>query len=275
MIKQLYPQLTVEYKPREGEDVNNQQRKNKTMRNVILTVAAFLALASSVSAAYLNRPFGTFKKKGVLRIGDNNEHDAKTSQNLFEADNGCSGNIANAGTGSTVTGVTTTECGTGTEHQTIIEFSSAVLYTINNGVNMSGDNGNIGFLLYTFPANGIASIEDIRFDFELLASNGSLLTDTPDVGLGITDATGSNGDVLLSTITGAEGLLTGQTATGLNGQSLRAISLDVDTVIDTAAERTLYLNIADGFADTANGSTISAPTGFIQINWKDFGNLDD
>lgn len=131
--------------------------------------------------------------------------------------------------------------------------------SLNNFTN--GNSAN-GVLLTTLPA-GAQGIKISRLNISLLASNGSMVNDTPDVGIGTVKATGAV-NVLSGTAT-FENILTGQTALNANGSTFNGTDLTVDLLTNASGVKTIYLNAADAWA--GNGSV--AATGEIQIQWVD------
>lgn len=128
--------------------------------------------------------------------------------------------------------------------------------------NFTNGNSANGVLLYTLPT-GAQVLTLSRIDLALTASNGDMVNDTPDTGVGTVKATGSV-NVLSGTAT-FENILTGQTAADANGSSFNGNAASVDLFSNTSGTKTIYLNAADAW--DGNGS-VSA-TGKVQVLWYD------
>lgn len=144
----------------------------------------------------------------------------------------------------------------GRTHLTTVILDSLSLNNFSNGATANG------VLLYTLPA-GAQAVTLSRLELSLLASNGDMVNDTPDVGVGTTKATGAVS--VLSGTAAFENILTGQTALDANGTTFNGNEASVDLFTNTSGDKTIYLNAADAW--DGNGS-VSA-TGKIQFRWFD------
>lgn len=140
-------------------------------------------------------------------------------------------------------------------------LTELVLTGLSLGNFTNGNSAN-GVLLYTLPA-GTQVLALSRLDLALTASNGDMVNDTPDTGIGTVKATGAV-NVLGGTAT-FENILTGQTAADANGTSFNGNAASIDLFSNTSGTKTIYLNAADAW--DGNGS-VSA-TGKVQVLWYD------
>lgn len=132
-------------------------------------------------------------------------------------------------------------------------------FSLGNFVN--GNSGN-GALLWTLPA-GAQLVEIARMDIALTASNGDMVNDTPDVGIGQTWANGTAGATLNSFGATTENIITGQTALDANGTTFNGNAASVDLFINTSGTKTIYLNAADAW----DGNGEVTVTGEIDLLW--------
>lgn len=168
--------------------------------------------------------------------------------------------VADAGTvniGTANTGVTATTYGDGRNYVTKLDFTDLAIDSVTNA------NKAIGKLLYTLPA-GVQIINAAYMTVALSGSGSAIDTDTPDVGVGTVIASGA-----VATLDGTatfENIITGQTANDVNGTA------EVKTTIPTAGvplvresgdAKTIHLNMADGWAGSANVTA----TGTVTIYW--------
>lgn len=129
-------------------------------------------------------------------------------------------------------------------------------------------NEAIGKLIYTFPNVADAHLFTASVGYLTLQGGGTVNADTPDVGLGSVEATGAV--ALLSGTATFEDYATGQTWADCNGSAqswgplvatagaLTGISLNSPSDV-----KTLYLNIADGWA----GADTVTVNGKIVLKW--------
>jgi hypothetical protein len=182
--------------------------------------------------------------------------------------------IAPAGSVGTpaVAGVEATEYGSEADHTTVLTLTAFAVGT-------SGDNANkaIGALLYTFPA-GIIQIDSAEFIGLGITAAISVTTDTPEVGLGTTQASAVQatlGAVAATAENISEGGDTTNVAPDVAGTATINSSKkptvasgdDGPLVIPAASAHTVYLNIADGWADVTAAGAVTA-AGVVVLNWK-------
>ena len=165
-------------------------------------------------------------------------------------------NITNTGAVGASYG-TVLEEGTGSFHKTTITLGGAL------GAITGGASLGVGRLIYTFPA-GIIRVNTVFFNAVVLQqTEGNVTADTPDVGLGTTIASGA---VAVLSGTGAfENILTGQTFTDCDGTAERVGAVST-LLLDAAADHTVHLNVADGWA--ASGDAALGFTGDVVITWE-------
>ena len=159
------------------------------------------------------------------------------------------------GNGTVGTGVTATELLVGPNHHiTTLTFSSLAIGSVTNA------SKAIGALIYTLPA-GIILVKGASMSVGLAGSGTACDADTPDVGLGTT--VGSGAQAVLSGVgAAAENILTGQTA-GDVASTATTKTLDCTLAVEAADNHTVYQNVADGWAGTAD---ITA-SGTVIIEW--------
>jgi hypothetical protein len=176
-----------------------------------------------------------------------------------------------ASVGEAAAGATAVEWGNESEHTTVLTLEDFAIGT-------SGDNAAkaIGALVYTFPA-GIIQIESAAFIGLGITADISVTTDTPEVGLGTTQASGVQatlGAVAATAENISEGGDTTNIAPDVAGTAFSsskkptvASGDDGPLIIPAAGAHTVYLNVADGWADVAAAGPVTAD-GTIVINWK-------
>lgn len=160
------------------------------------------------------------------------------------------------GIGAAAAGTTAVEAGDAYQHTTILTVSTG-LPAIAGGAALS-----IGKLLYTFPAGAIV-VDKAYMSMAILSSEEHIDADTPDVGLGTVIAAGAN--ALLSDTSGAENILTGQTANNCTGTAEVKTVADQVLVIESADNHTVYFNVADDWA--ADGDATAGLTGTVVLHW--------
>lgn len=166
-----------------------------------------------------------------------------------------------AGVGTAASGTTAVEYGDGRLHQTILTVATT-LPAIAGGANLG-----VGKLLYTLPA-GAQVIESAYMSIAITQTEAHINADTPDVGLGTVIASG-----VVATLDGTatfENILTGQTAANCTGtatvKTAKATASPFELVREAADAKTIYLNVADGWA--ASGDAAALLTGTVVINWR-------
>jgi len=157
------------------------------------------------------------------------------------------------------TGVTATESKSGQQHVTKLTLSALVVSAI-----AAAGAEAVGKLLYTFPA-GAVLLRAAHLDLELTNTDGDIDADTPDIGLGTTIASGANA-TLEAVGTGAENVLTGQTTDDCDGTATVKGVTDQALTIQANDDHTVYLNVADTWADDDTGLKA---TGTVTLEWVD------
>jgi len=186
------------------------------------------------------------------------EKDAELVAGLVEGTKGIKTShietVSNKGT--VATGSTVEEFGDGYNNITKITLDTT-LGAIAGGANLA-----LGKLVYTFPAGAII-VKATRINVAITQSEGNITADTPDVGVGTTLASGAV--AVLGGTAGFENMLTGQTAADCDGTAT-STTLATTLVIGLSGDRTVYFNVADGWA--ASGDAAATLTGEIIIEWK-------
>jgi len=162
-------------------------------------------------------------------------------------------NTSNVGT--VASGSSVVEYGDGYHHTSVITVNTTL------GAIAGGASLGLGKLLYTLPA-GAQVINDVYMSMAITQTQGNINADTPDVGLGTTVASGAV--ALLSGTAAFENVMTGQTAANCTGTAT-VNTATVDLALEAADDKTIYLNVADGWA--ASGDAAALLTGTVTINW--------
>lgn len=212
---------------------------------------------------------GLASTDNVYARGDSNTTEARAIGYTTEE---ASGLAPAASVGEAAAGAEAVEYGSSSNHSTVLTLTDFPVGT-------SGDNANkaIGALLYTFPA-GVIAVESAQFIGLGLTADISVTTDTPEVGLGTTVASGvqatlgavastaenisEGGDTtnIAPDVAGTATINSSKRPTGLSGD-------DGPLVIGEAAAHTVYLNVADGWANVTAAGAVTAD-GIVVINWK-------
>ncbi|MBT8348702.1 MAG: hypothetical protein HKP62_04555 [Sulfurovum sp.] len=173
-------------------------------------------------------------------------------------------NTTNVGTAGT--NVVAEEVGDGKHFVTTLTLTDVVI-----GAPNAGNNSAHGALIYTFPA-GVHVHKISHFNVGLTV--GTVTSDTPDAGLGSTEATGAQ--ALLSGVGAtAEDYITGQTwAVALDGTAQAAAPIGAVAGLmtgislnDTSDAKTVYLNVADGWDAGVTGNLTASGT--VVLTWDD------
>ncbi len=163
--------------------------------------------------------------------------------------------LTNAGAANT--GSTVVEAGEAAHHKTTLTIGTT-LPAIAGGADLS-----VGKLLYTFPAGAII-VHAAYMSMAITQSEANIGADTPDIGLGTTIGSGAN--ALLSDVgSGAENILTGQTANNCTGTTEVKTVADQVLVIEAGDNHTVYFNVANGWA--ASGDAAAAIAGTVVLDW--------
>lgn len=191
-----------------------------------------------------NQPVSEFKGMHVL----NHQVDGTL---LLNGDTKTSSNVGTAGTG-----VTAVERGNGDVHTTILTLS---------GVDITiGDNASLadGSLIYTFPAGPIAILAK-SMSLGLSLTTGTPTTDTPEIALGTTLASGANATLGAVAAT-AENILGPAVMDDIAGTA-ELLTSAAAFVMETAAAHTVYANVADAWADVDD--TAATLDGTVTLVW--------
>lgn len=170
--------------------------------------------------------------------------------------------------GTAAAGVTVSESGAGPHKVTILTFTDLE-------IGLSGDDEALalGKLMYSFPSgDGQASIIRSALFTGALTLDDAVQTDTPEVGLGTTEAEGAEatlGDVAAT----AEDIIGGVAVDGVAGEAFEAKDVDMALLLSADDDaRELWLNIAGTWSDLTAPAAITA-TGQIVIEWTLLGNV--
>ena len=193
---------------------------------------------------------------GVNAVGDQTVAGVKTFSSALRS-------TANAGTAGT--GITAIEYGDGVNHVTHLTLADFA-------VGDSGDNAALalGALVYTFPA-GVIQVNSASLAVGVTIDNATD-TDTPEIGLGTVVGSGANATLGAVGAT-SENILEGSATADCAGTVELVADIptaNVPLIIPTASVHTVYLNLADTWADLDAASALTAD-GTIVLNWTWLG----
>jgi hypothetical protein len=176
------------------------------------------------------------------------------------------GLLAPASFGTVTTGATTVaaEYGDAFSHVTRLTMTAFAMGTSGDAAALA-----LGAKFYTFPAGAVV-VENASLAGTINAAI-SVQTDTPDVGIGTTVASGVQ-SVLSAVATTAENVLGGVTAASVNngavvGSSVTGAGSLIPLFITTAGSHDLFLNAAVTWANVAAAGAVTF-TGVITIRWR-------
>ena len=212
---------------------------------------------------------GTIAKGGAVEVGTDGKGAPNTAGAVacYAYDSGVSGDIMVgyntdgggllSAIGTPATGVTAVEEGSGNIHKTTLTVSTT-LPAIAGGADLA-----VGKLLYTLPA-GAVIVDSAYMSLAITQSEGNITADTPDGGLGTT--IGSGAVAVLGGTAAFENILTGQTFADCDGTAKVKTVADQPLAIETGGDKTVYFNVADGWA--ASGDAAAALAGTVVLFWK-------
>jgi hypothetical protein len=168
-------------------------------------------------------------------------------------------NTGNVGTANT--GVTAAEYGDGFMHHTVLTISQGDALTVGDAAALGA-----GYKIYDLPTGQVVLHSASFKAVTLTADDVATQSDTPDVGLGTTVASG-----VVSVLSGTaafENILTGQTATDCNGTAINAV-VGTQLVVADGDSHSVYLNVADTWADSTVQTVDLA--GEVHLVWSFMG----
>lgn len=148
----------------------------------------------------------------------------------------------------------------GAVHRTRFTFDDVDIGT-------QGDNANLasGTKIFTFPASLPITVLQSALSGTLLGT-GSVLTDTPEVGLGTTLASGAQATLGAVAAT-AEDLCGPFVAASINNGAVGGLNAASGIKkIAAGGTKTVHFNIADGWADVTAAADVKF-TGFVELVW--------
>lgn len=172
----------------------------------------------------------------------------------------CTSLKATANVGTANTGTTAVEYGDAYHHTTVLTVNTT-LPAIAGGADLA-----VGKLLYTLPA-GVQIIDAAYMTLAITQTQGNITADTPDGGLGTVIGSGA-----VATLDGTgtfENILTGQTFNDCNGTAEVKTTIPtaaVPLVIESGGAKTIYFNVADGWA--ASGDAAALLVGTVVLSWR-------
>lgn len=148
----------------------------------------------------------------------------------------------------------------------------STLTLTNFAVGTAGDNASlaIGALLYTLPDGAVAV--DHAYASVALTLNSDVQTDTPEIGIGTVVGSGANATLGAVGAT-SENIAEGAAVADVDGTVFisQAAPPSGSVVIAAGDAHTIYLNAADGWADTTTGTRALTATGTVRIFWRFLG----
>ena len=171
--------------------------------------------------------------------------------------------ISNTGTKAAVSTLTVAEAGDSYHHVTTLTLTAFA-------VGDSADNAALsdGALIYTLPAGAII-VDACSLDVALTLAD-AVQTDTPELGVGTTVGSGANA-TLGAVGAAAENVFEGTAVANVAGttplEAVKQPTAATTLLISAAADHTLYLNVADTWADLTAASAITA-TGTVRLVWR-------
>jgi len=154
--------------------------------------------------------------------------------------------------------VTVVEKGSGElYHTTVISFNRVAAAEPTEAASLGGS-----VALYTFPTGRCLvthAYMDVSYDGSV-----NIVDDTPEVGLGMTAASGAI--AVLSGTASLESVMTAQVAPGLDASETEETTAPITASVSIESDdtnRTLYLNVADGWA----GAGTCYVSGEVIIHW--------
>lgn len=170
--------------------------------------------------------------------------------------------LTTANVGAAEAGAVAVENGDAIVHRTVLTLTAFAVGT-------SADNAAlaIGALLYTFPA-GVIMIDAIKVNAGLTLAD-AVQTNTPELGLGTTQAAGANATLGAAGAT-TENLFEGTATADVAGTPLvdtKQPTAAVPFIMETADAHTLYLNAAATWANLTAPAALTAD-GTITITWR-------
>lgn len=168
----------------------------------------------------------------------------------------------NENVGSAGTNVTAAEYGDSRVHTTVLTLSSVSL-TIGDAANLA-----LGALIYTLPAGAVA-IDYSYVSVALSATDAANQSDTPEIGLGTTLASGANATLGAIGVT-VENIFEGAAVADSNGTAYVASDLpntstETPLLIASGDDHTVYLNYAGAWSD--GGDQSATASGTVVIRW--------
>ena len=161
--------------------------------------------------------------------------------------------------GTAGTGVTATEYGDGHNRVTKLVLSGVAI-TI-------GDNAALadGALIYTFPAGALV-IESSSISVGLTLTTGTPTTDTPEIGLGTTIASGVNATLGAVAAT-AEDIMAGASTPVMAdiAGTAEVFTHVTNLKVEAADAHTVHINVADTWANVDD--TAATLDGTVWIKW--------
>jgi len=159
--------------------------------------------------------------------------------------------------------VVAAEYGDSIHHTTVLTATA-----FNGGTSGDAAAKAVGSLLYTFPA-GIVVVESAQLVAFATTAAMTPTTDTPEIGLGTTQASGVTA-TLGAVASTAEDIFEGTAIADVGGTAFSGSKYPtaaVPLVIPAASVHTVYLNYAATWADVDAAAPLLG-TGVVVLNWR-------
>lgn len=164
-----------------------------------------------------------------------------------------------SGAGTPNTGVTAVEYGDGRSHTSILTVSQTDALTVADNAALAD-----GYLLYTFPAGAFA-VNSAMMSIEVNHADGESAAGAGELALGTTASSGANATIGASATTDENicGPLAGVNTTDAAVNTVLYSQL----VIATGGAHTVYLNIADTWANVTGTDLDADIVGTVVLSW--------
>jgi hypothetical protein len=212
-----------------------------------------------ISGYGYNAPYGNMSTS----TGEHPWQKIAVTDNWYGTTAPSSGGGSGSGGGTAEGTIQATDRGSGYNHVTELTIDITDALTLADNVAKG-----VGYKLFVFPAGALV-IDAAYMSMAITAASAQLKTDTPDVGLGTGQATGTIS--LLSADATYEDIITGQTAANCNGTPTAKPAVPTagkSLIVAAGDSHNLYFNIADTWADDSSGDLTADIVGKVVIAWR-------
>lgn len=148
----------------------------------------------------------------------------------------------------TTAGVRTAIYGKNATKRAVCDVNAVALPAIAGGASLA-----VGRELFTIDHDGPVKIVGSSIDVSIKQTEGNIDSDTPDLGLGTTIASGAV--AVLSGTAAFENVMTGQTMDDCDGTA-ETTAVATELLIQASGDKTVYLNVADGWAASGDAGAL-------------------